>query len=255
MRIGNIKIDHKRCIKTNTEALELEKTRAGSKLQSISPIRVDHLRWLRIQQYDILKAIEKVREGEEVRFDLGDDLYVSVSVYGPDVMTIVHIRYYFHSDDGSKLMPTRNGISIQGEKWKDLAQILLNIELPNACKRVKFLVGQIIQEDARDKLWEIAYKKKVAPGSSTTQMFVERFIREVMEDVEKDMQRNFKLYDLCVPYIQLPLVKGEDVFQFYYNDEMKKDIMHLTEVNEDYHTPSQLLIETVQEDAEDSLLK
>ena len=248
VRIGSLKINHKRCIKSKEEVIDIEKYRAGAKLQSLTPIKTDHIRWLRIQYQSILKAVDKVKEGEEELFDLGDDLYIAVNVYGADVMTIVHMRYYFHGDDETKLFPSKNGISVQGEKFSELADALLSFEMPAPCNRVKLLVGQIVQEDIRDKLWDIAYKKKVPVEHSTNQLFVDRHIKSVMEEVEKNMDKHFKLYDSCVSYIQLPSVKGEDVFKFYYTDQMRKDLKHLTEVNENYHTASELLIETVKED-------
>ena len=245
VRVGSLRIDHKRCIKSREEGLDIEKMRSGTSMQSLSTIRPNQLRWLQVQQNNILKAIDKVREGEEVRFDLGQDLYICVNVYGEDVITIVHIRYYFHNEDDTKLFPSKNGITVTGDKWLELSNVLLSFNLPPPNLRAEQLVGQIVQEDIRDKLWNIAYKKNIAVELSTDQLFVERHIKEATEELEKDMTRNFKIYDSCISYIQLPMVKGEDVFKFYYNDEMRKRLRQLTEVNDDYHTPSQMLIETV----------
>ena len=246
-RLWNFKINHKRSIYHDTEALEIQKMRIGAQLQYVGPIRVSQLQWMKIAHRYILESIPDVTVGEDIKFPLGDDLFVAISEY--EGMKVVHIRYYYTLDNGQSYMASKNGISIAAHKYNELAQNIFNFDLDGKEEMLKkkLLVGQIVQNNIRKRLTEIERERGLPTGISTAEFFLKRHLKGVLVDMERDMNDVYQMYDKVARYIDYPQISGRVVVCHFYNDEMKNDIIHLLDVNEDYHSGNQMIIECIED--------
>ena len=175
---------------------------------SLSPISPSQLQWLHIKRDAFLKDCEKVKDGEEVRHDLGEGLYLTVNVYRN--LKVFHLRYFYGIDD-SNLLPSKNGVSGAIEKFKELTEKLFSFSLTETCDRRRLIVGQVIQSRLREKLREIEQRKNLPSGSHTCEFFVRQHAGNCMNEIENNMSECFGLYERVASYIEYPFTHGSVV--------------------------------------------
>ena len=242
VREGNFKIEHKRSVLTKEECIEIQKIRIGSTSQVLSTLRPCQLHWLKVVHSHIVDSITNIKKGQEFKYPLGHDLFVTISEY--ENTEIVHLRYY-HSGE----YPSKNGITVVATKYIELANILFQFKLKeeSVIDKTKLLVGQIVQNVVRTKLVDIEYDEGLDRGISILESFIEKHIHNIFEEIENEMSEIFYMYDQLIDFVGYPAIEGKLVVSHYYTDDMKRDIIHMTKTNRDYHEDTQMLIETVED--------
>ena len=245
--LRNFKVTHKRSIYDKSEALEVRKLRIGSEVQYVGPIRPSQLQWMRVIHSNVLETVSSIQEGEDIRYPLGDNLYISVNEY--QGLKIVHIRYFFKSFKDEELVASKNGISVAAHKYNDLVSTLLSfdINLEEETFRKRLLVGQTIQNNIRKRLSDIIVEKNKPTEMVTNEFFIKEHIKTVVNEMEVDMETVFRMYEKVSSYIDYPAIEGRIVVSHFYDDALKETLMELTTIDEDYHNPSQMIIETIED--------
>ena len=131
------------------------------------------------------------------------------------------------------------------------AELLFSFDLSEACDSRRMVVAQVVQNDIRRRLREIELSRNLMSGIYSCRFFIEEHIKTVMNEMELNMKPCFQMYEKVAAHIGFPNVSGKVVVAYYYNDEIRGDIIRFTELNEDYNVNNQLIIERI-EDNENS---